>query len=736
MRGLRSALITPFLLGTIVMTLLLGGYSYFAAVTAVADSVESIARAKASQAASNITLTFRTLTNSLHNIAGSEQLKVFFSDRQNRRDVEAIQGWLASLTQGNEYFRDIYIVDARRICVASSNPFYKEKSYAGVSHIENALGDLVTLHDPSIGKVSKQLNVTIAGPVEVDGEVVGAIVIVSAFPPVSSDMPDNARELITTSIMDASGVFVKHNDPFIMDSAKHARPDVYTSLYDAGARGSTVTYELFGEELEGFAKLEPVTKWIVVASGFKRQLYAQAYRVGYTVFGVALACLLAIAGIVVREINGIVNSLFVLIDFAKTISEGHLDRKLGDSRRQDELGTLHVALQRLVASLNDMLAASRQASTAKGYFLANMSHEIRTPLNAIIGMLHLAMDDTSLTPVQANRLHTINMAARTLLGLLNDILDLSKVEAGQLTLDYAVFDLRATLRNIMDIHRQTAEDKGLTLTCEYREDAPRVFIGDQMRIGQVVNNLMSNALKFTDKGGVGLMCRARDEADENGFVTVRVTITDSGIGMDTDTVNKLFQPFTQADASTSRKFGGTGLGLAICRKIVELLDGKFTVSSEPGKGSTFDFSMRLRLSDGAAPEDPDSGADFKTLDLSGRTILIAEDNEINRLILEELLQPTGAEILIAENGEEAVNVLRERKADIVLMDMQMPVMGGLEATRIIRGFLTSGELPVIAVTANAMAEEKKEAYSAGMNGYITKPVELRELFKALQKIQG
>ncbi|MDR2573309.1 MAG: response regulator [Desulfovibrio sp.] len=735
MYGIRTTLIVPFVLGVTLLTLFLGWYTYTSAVQAVETALFDITRAKASQASSAITLLFRSLNTSLQNIASDQHLASVLSGKGKGRNIEDVQAWLVALAQGNEHYRDIFVVDAQKTCIVSTNPANLRKSYANETYIEDALDGIVTLHEPSIGKVTKQLSAIVAGPISVDGSIVGVLAISGAFPPVSDD-GDEAGALVTTSVLNSSGIFVSHKAPLIMGNKNAARPDLYTTLYTAGVNGEIITYDLDGEKYVGFARLEPITRWVIMASGPKAEVYAPAYRVGYTVFCIGFICLALVLFFVIRDVNGILKSLFVLINYAKTISEGNLEQKLDNTRRHDELGILHSALQRLVLSLRDMLAASQQASKAKGNFLANMSHEIRTPLNAIIGMLYLALGDISLTSEQRDRLGKINMAARTLLGLLNDILDLSKVEAGQLVLEHAVFDLRQTLQDIAAIHQQTAADKNLTLSLEYKEDAPCVFIGDQMRVGQVVNNLMSNAIKFTGKGGIRLFCYAEGEPDEENFVVMHVAVEDSGIGMNDETARKLFQPFTQADASISRKFGGTGLGLSICRKIVELFGGQFTVRSEPGKGSTFDFSIRLQLSDETTVDTTDAETDFKTLDLTGKIILVAEDNDINRLIMEELLQPTGATILMAENGEEAVKTLRERKADIVLMDMQMPVMGGLEATRLIRSFIPLAELPIIAVTANAMADEKEEGYKAGMNGYITKPVELAELFKALQRIAG
>jgi CheY-like chemotaxis protein/two-component sensor histidine kinase len=386
--------------------------------------------------------------------------------------------------------------------------------------------------------------------------------------------------------------------------------------------------------------------------------------------------------------------------------------------------------------LRATLEKTQAASKMKGEFLANMSHEIRTPMNAIIGMTYLSLRDKEITVKQRGYLDKIQAAAKSLLGILNDILDLSKVEAGKLKLETINFNLHETIENTLSMHQTNASNKGLDLSMEYAEDTPRYFFGDPLRIGQILNNLISNAVKFTKEGVIYVSCQKKtDEQAPDGCTVLLVCVKDTGIGMSESALKTIFQPFTQADASITRKFGGTGLGLAISERLVQLLNGKFEVTSEVGKGTTFSFTMCLpedASGEQAKNEEVSLTDAFAELGLAGKRILVAEDNDINQLIISELMEPSEATLVMANNGEEAVAAVKDADYDLVLMDMQMPIMDGLEATRLIRTFKDAQTLPIIAVTANAMREDKDKGLAIGMNGYITKPIEPAELLAALR----
>ncbi|OIQ50110.1 Autoinducer 2 sensor kinase/phosphatase LuxQ [Pseudodesulfovibrio hydrargyri] len=385
-------------------------------------------------------------------------------------------------------------------------------------------------------------------------------------------------------------------------------------------------------------------------------------------------------------------------------------------------------LKSMAAELEKAMTKAEAASLAKNEFLANMSHEIRTPLNGLLGMLQL-MQLSELVPMQRDYLETALNSGRSLLQVLNDILDLSKVESGKLELEAIPFELGEVLDQVVSTFRHSVEERGVAMRWDIDEGLARHFVADKGRLRQILFNLVGNAVKFTESGSIEVRAHPLESGARDGAIRLLFEVSDTGIGIPRDKVDAVFDPFTQVDGSTTRKYQGTGLGLGIVRRLVQLMDGSISVDTEVGEGTTIYFTIQARP---AEPSDDPVGVPAAT-ESGGLSILVAEDERVNRVVVQRILEKLGHRVECVGSGEEALQALRERPFDLFLSDIQMPGLDGVATTKVIRGDLGL-DIPVIALTAHAMQGDRDRFIEAGMNGYVSKPFEIDRLQQEIERV--
>lgn len=390
-----------------------------------------------------------------------------------------------------------------------------------------------------------------------------------------------------------------------------------------------------------------------------------------------------------------------------------LNRELLDKKEE---------LEQKVEQLEKTKAQAEKNSRAKTEFLSTISHEIRTPMNAIVGMTNLLSRENPRED-QLEQLKILDFSAQSLLSLIDDVLNLSKIESGKIELEQSPFELYEWLKSVVDSFKHTADSRGISIRLDIDEEVPRYIVGDATRLTQILNNLISNAVKFTEEGGVVVGVHVLNKHDKR--VRLQFNVADTGIGISEEKKEDVFESFAQEETHTTRRFGGTGLGLTISKKLVEMQNGNIYLDSKKGRGSIFTVVLDFEVADSADRPSNSSKQD----QLRDAHILVVEDNKINQKVIERFLQKWEVSISLAEDGEEALRIVQENSVDLIFMDLQMPEMDGYETTRNIRKMenTNKSDLPIIALTAAALSEVKEKVYAAGMNDFITKPFDPESL---------
>jgi signal transduction histidine kinase/ActR/RegA family two-component response regulator len=474
------------------------------------------------------------------------------------------------------------------------------------------------------------------------------------------------------------------------------------------------------------------TENILMVQRIRLQEKSAELTIIIVIFGALIASLLTylLAHLLTKKV---VLDLKALADGAKLIEKGELKHKILISGK-DEFSSLALTFNRMAEALGYSIKTMESAVQSKGDFLANMSHEIRTPMSGVLGMLTL-LEDTKLDDEQTEYIESIRLCGDGLLVVINDILDISKLEAGKLHIDLLPFDFRKTVSECCYLLDVEASNKGLNIRSTIDTEVPDTLIGDKLRIRQILLNIINNSIKFTDKGIIDLSIKV--ESNEADMYVLSFTIVDQGIGISPEDQRKLFKPFSQVDNSITRKYGGTGLGLIICAQLIKQMKGKISVESEKGKGTTFTFTLPLVKTEGIKKATVYSINHFsveeKLADKYPIKILLAEDNNINQAIAKKLFQKLGYTVDLAKDGIEAVKAVQAIKYDMIFMDMQMPNMDGVTATKAIIKEHPEEHPYIVAMTANVLSQDREKCFDAGMVDFVGKPVNIDHIIRVIEQ---
>ena len=642
---------------------------------------------------------------------------------------------LAALGEACGYYETFYVTDATgmtKICSLESAVGTLDISNRDWFH-QAMKTDEIVVSEPFRSRITGDALVAIAKRFEHEGQkglMIGSLQIRKIT---QAALEEESRTWMKNVIITSSGMTLASLNDEDITTLSYANEPWFEKIL-VGTAGHFEIENVETPTIVSFYHL-PGTNLITLAFVDKNYILAPIKNIiTYGKIATVITIILASA-LMYTIVNAITKDIFKIADHANKIGMGELNNKL-HIKRNDELGSLAKAIDSMVESLKIMIKKAEEATKAKSDFLARMSHEIRTPMNAIIGMAHIGLQNNP-EEKQKKCLEKIQQAAEGLLGIINDILDFSKVEAGRLELEVTVFRLSGLIRSMTDLLEVKAKEKGLSFNFHVQDNVPDFLVGDSLRISQVCINLCTNALKFTEKGSVRVDISVQEQQGKH--VTLLFKVKDTGIGLKPELTEGLFEAFSQEDGSTTRRFGGTGLGLTICKHLVHMMGGTIWVESEFGKGSTFFFTINVQeaLDKEQKEQDKNDDIDISKVNFKSMLVLLVDDNELNQEIGLELLRQIGIHPILAGNGAEALERCKEQAFDLVLMDIHMPIMDGLEATRRIRQLEGPCEpdMPIIAMTANAMSGDREKSLAAGMNDHLTKPINFKELYQTIYRWQ-